>query len=1019
MPSDIQARLRRLLQDLLAPGVLPALVLSGCLGVTAVLWRGAAADAEQDAQADFDGRVRELVNNLDQRMQTYVQVLYGVQGLFASSQQVDREEFQTYLAGQDLNRHFPGVHGVGYMQLVGAQQIEVHQAIVRRGGHPDYRVFPPGQRDWYSPIIYLEPFTDNNRLAFGFDPASEARRRAALEQARDSGLPAMSASIKLVQEIAGTPEQAGFLIVLPVYNHPQPIATLAQRRAAINGWVYAPFRVGDLMAGLGGPRAAALDVEIYDGDAVAPEALMYDSAPQAKAGDGLRSTRQQISIASHRWTLRISMLPAPSVRSDKAQQIAGFGGAISVLLAGLTWLLARGRRQARQGQQRSHALAEELKEGQHALMVLADSAQRSQAMLRSILDSTVDGILVDDLKGTVLNSNRRFRELWNVPEQLDWQGDGAVLMAHMCAQLRHPECGLRLDEPAQLVLPGVQRGAALAEEHEVLLLKDGRVIEKHTRALQMGSEPARLWSFRDITERTSIEQREQARRHVLELLATGAPLQTILESVVLGVEAANEDMLCSILLLDESGEHLLVGAAPSLPAFFNAALHGKSIHSGLGACGQAILTRSRVIVEDIRSAPSWAEYRDQALQAGLGSCWSDPIISTSGAVLGTFAIYHRDARLPSMANIALIEQGARVAGIAIEQAQAAVALRAGEARFRSLYDHAPVALWEQDWSAVRNALAEFESSGIDDLEAYLQANPSQLRRLASLVRILDVNAAALEQVAAPPGRKDLAELTLAQNFDAAAMPNFAQAVTALAQGRHFFACEGSFERLDGVARLNELTLLVMPGHTHSLDFVIVSTLDITERRRMDDELRVLATTDFLTGLPNRREFMRRLHEEQGRLQRDIGAGAAVLLLDIDHFKRINDEHGHAAGDAVLRQLAELMREGQRKIDMLGRIGGEEFAVLLPGTDLDAAAVFAERLRLKVEQTPMVLDDGRTLAITVSIGIAAMGGKTPAGDPALIRADQALYCAKRGGRNRVELMDVEADRPGLQVPAASG
>jgi hypothetical protein len=92
---------------------------------------------------------------------------------------------------------------------------------------------------------------------------------------------------------------------------------------------------------------------------------------------------------------------------------------------------------------------------------------------------------------------------------------------------------------------------------------------------------------------------------VLELLATGAPLQTILESVVLGVEADNEDMLCSILLLDESGEHLLVGAAPSLPAFFNAAVHGKSI-SGAGACGEAVLTRNRVIVEDIRSAPSWA-----------------------------------------------------------------------------------------------------------------------------------------------------------------------------------------------------------------------------------------------------------------------------------------------------------------------------------------------------------------------------------------------------------------------------
>jgi len=1017
MPILSQARLRRLLQDLLSPAVLPALVLTGCLGVTALLWHSAADDAEQDAQADFDGRVRELVNSLDQRMQTYMQVLYGVQGLFVSSEHVDREEFRAYLAGQDLSHHFPGMHGVGYMPLVGARQREEHEAIVRRGGHRGYHVFPDVERPWHAPVVYLEPFNASNLRAFGFDAASEPRRRATLEQARDSGQPAMSSVIRLVQE-TGVAEQAGFLMMLPLYNRGQPTATLAQRRAAISGWVYAPFRVGDLMAGLGGPRAAVLDVAIYDGDAIAPEELMYGSP--ALAGSRLRATRQQISIGNHRWTLHISARPAPaSARSDRAQQTAAAGAGVSLLLAWLTWLLARGRVRARQALERSRTLAEELKEGQTTLMVLADSAQRSQAVLRSILDSTIDGILVDNLHGTVLNSNRRFRELWNVPEHLDWQGDGAVLMTHMCAQLRHPECGLRLEAPAQLTLPGVQRGAPLEEAHEVLHLKDGRVIEKTTRGLQLGSEPARIWSFRDITERTRIEQREQTRRQVLELLATGAPLQTILESVVRGVEADNEEMLCSVLLLDERGERLLVGAAPSLPAFFNAAVHGKPVQGGLGACGQAILTRSRVIVEDIRQAPSWVEYRDLALQARLGSCWSDPIFGTNGAVLGTFAIYHRDARLPSLANIALIEQAARLAGIAIEQAQAAVALRAGEARFRSLYDHAPVALWEQDWSGVRAALAELELSGIDDLAAWLQANPSQLRRLASLVRILDVNAAALEQVAAPPGRKEVSELTLAQNFDAAAMPNFARAVTALAQGQHFYACEGSFERLDGVARLNELTLLVMPGHTHSLDFVIVSTLDITERRRMNDELRVLATTDFLTGLPNRREFMGRLDQEQGRLQREIGACAAVLLLDIDHFKRINDEHGHAAGDAVLRQLADLMRDGQRKIDMLGRIGGEEFAILLPGTDLDAAAVFAERLRQRVEQTPMRLDDGATLAITVSIGVAAMGGRTAGGDPALIRADQALYCAKRGGRNRVELMDAEADRPGLQVPAASG
>ena len=278
---------------------------------------------------------------------------------------------------------------------------------------------------------------------------------------------------------------------------------------------------------------------------------------------------------------------------------------------------------------------------------------------------------------------------------------------------------------------------------------------------------------------------------------------------------------------------------------------------------------------------------------------------------------------------------------------------------------------------------------------------------------------ALAQVGAPPGSKDATALTLAQNFDADAMPGFARAVTALVRGERFFSCEGSFERLDGVSRLNELTLMVMPGHTDSLDFVIVSTLDTTEKRRMHDELRVLATTDFLTGLPNRREFMNRLAEEQERLQRDIGACTAVLLLDLDHFKRINDEYGHAAGDAVLRQLSELMRQDQRKIDMRGRIGGEEFAILLPGATLGKAAVFADRLRQRIADTPMELDDGSRLTVTVSIGIAVMGGRQPGGDAALVRADQALYTAKRGGRNRVVLIDVEADRPGVQVPAASG
>ena len=997
---------------MLRPSVIAGVTLAACLGLTGVLYHDARQDAAQEAQTTFDSQVRELINSIDRRMQTYVQVVYGAQGLFASAGHVTRAEFHTYVAGQQLELRFPGIHGVGYITSVTAAQAPAFTASVRAEGFADFAIDPAGERPAYGPITYLEPFSGSNLRAFGFDVLSEPIRRAALEQARDSGMPAMTGKIRLRQETM-EPAQAGFLVVLPVYRPGLPLTTLPERRAALQGWVYAPFRLGEVMAGLEMEGASRVQVEIFDGDAAVPSALMYDSTP-GTVGNGLSSI-QKVSIAGHRWTIKLDAMPAldgPRNQLGKPQLIAVLGAAFGVLMAGMTWLLARSRLDTGHALARARQLTDELKDGQSSLLRLADSAQRSQAMLRSILDSTVDGILVDDLQGTVLSSNRRFRELWNVPEQLDWESDGAVLMQHMNAQLSHPE-----------LHPLPRAGELREERRELLRLVDGRVIEQTTRAMQLGKEQARLRSFRDMTERTQIEQREQTRRHVLELLASGAPLPSILEAVVLGVEAGGEGMLCSILLLDEDGEHFSVGAAPSLPPFFNAAVQGVSIHSNVGSCCPAALTGKRIIVEDISTDPGWAPFRDIAAKARLGACWSEPILNAAGKVLGTFAIYHATPQRPSPAHLAQIDQAAHLAGIAIEQAQAAQALHAGEARFRSLYDNAPVALWEQDWSAVRTALGELKASGVDDLGRYLQANPSVLPRLAGMVKILDLNAAALVQVGADPDHKQLEVLSLAQVFDTAAMPRFGEAVAALAAGRQLFACEGSFQRLDGVSRLNELTLLVMPGHTQSLDFVIASTLDITERKRMNDELMLLATTDFLTGLPNRREFMLRLNGEQARLHRDIGGCAAVLLLDLDHFKRVNDEYGHAAGDAVLRHLATLIRDCQRKVDMPGRVGGEEFAILLPGTDLDAAGVFAERLRQRIADSPVPLDGGRSIVVTASIGIAAMCGSDAAGEAALSRADQALYRAKRGGRNRVEVLPTgeaeRADRPGSSIPAASG
>ncbi|MEG1116036.1 MAG: GAF domain-containing protein, partial [Janthinobacterium sp.] len=565
---------------------------------------------------------------------------------------------------------------------------------------------------------------------------------------------------------------------------------------------------------------------------------------QSAGASGILSARQAITIAGHAWTLRVRAMPGFDGEMMARPRVVAWTGVLaSLVLALAAWLLAAGRARAQAALARASELAAQLEQGQASVLAMAEAAQRSQAMLRNILDSTIDGILVDNVNGRIFTSNRRFRDLWQVPDALDWQADGAALVRHVESQLEQaaPFLGARLHAPH-----------GHRERRDVLHLRDGRVVEQYVRSMQLGNEQARLWTFRDISERSQMERREHTRRQVLEMLATGAPLERVLESVVLSVQADHPAMLCSILLLDESRHRLVLGAAPSLPAFFNLSSHGHDLDTLQGVHGiaaQAVRDGQRVVVPDLHADAR--ETMELACQAQLQSCWAEPVRGGSGKLLGVLMAYHRQPALPSAAHLARLSEAAHLAGMAIEQAQVALALRAGEARFRSLYDHAPVALWEQDWSAVRAALDVLEQAGVRDLGAHFQANPDALRRLAGLVRIIDANGAALAQVRANEDDQRRGALSLAQNFDDSALPRFGDALLALAGGAHLYECESSFVRLDGAARQNELSLLVMPGHADSLDFVMVSSLDITERKRMNAELLQLATTDFLTGLPNR------------------------------------------------------------------------------------------------------------------------------------------------------------------------
>jgi diguanylate cyclase (GGDEF)-like protein/PAS domain S-box-containing protein len=363
-----------------------------------------------------------------------------------------------------------------------------------------------------------------------------------------------------------------------------------------------------------------------------------------------------------------------------------------------------------------------------------------------------------------------------------------------------------------------------------------------------------VWGIiEDITERREAELRQQHHNRVLKMLTDKVPLASILQTIALDVEAVRPNLLCSILLLDAQGKHLRHGAAPSLPDFYTQAIDGMAIGAGVGSCGTAAFTGERVIVQDIATHPYWAPFLDLTRRAGLGSCWSQPILSGTGKVLGTFALYHRQPCDPMPAELLWIEDEALLTALVIEKDAEARQLNDSETRYRHMAQH-----------------------------------------------------------------------------------------------------------------------------------------------------------DALTGLANRALFNDRLQRDLASARRDQ-TSLALLFIDLDKFKPVNDQHGHAVGDLLLQEVAQRMQACVRDSDTVARIGGDEFVVLLRDVAGKAEALaVANKIRASLEQ-PFELE-GHSLGIGCSAGVA-LYPQHGADDLTLTNnADYAMYQAKERGRNQVVLYQATGSAP---------
>ena len=385
---------------------LPWALLSMGLIVTIAAAFYVKTEIETDAKMEFDFTCSQIQLRIHARMRDHAQILLDAAALFDASDEVTRERWHAFTLKQKVDQYLPGVQGIGFTRMILRDQLAQFIQEVRSEGFPDYQVKPEGDREIYTPVIWLEPFSGRNLRAFGYDTFSEPVRRTAMEQARDADAPVLTAKVILVQETAQD-VQAGTLMFVPVYRKGMPTDTVEARRAAVYGWVYSPYRMKDLMQGiLGGWDSESkqqIRMQIFDNDQLTPDSLLYDNQPQMK---NRISSAQQLTIQTpidlngHTWYLRFTQTYGQPTYGT-AYGVLFSGIAISLLLLGLILSLLNTKFRA-----------------QHLADQLTDELRDSEQSYRNqFTGNSTAMLLIDPSDETIIDANAAAIGFYGYPRE--------------------------------------------------------------------------------------------------------------------------------------------------------------------------------------------------------------------------------------------------------------------------------------------------------------------------------------------------------------------------------------------------------------------------------------------------------------------------------------------------------------------------------------------------------------------------------------------------------------------------
>ncbi|MCP5215544.1 MAG: EAL domain-containing protein [Pseudomonadales bacterium] len=708
----------------------------------------------------------------------------------------------------------------------------------------------------------------------------------------------------------------------------------------------------------------------------------------------------------------------------------------------------------------------------------------SEQRLLAIVDNAPSIICLKDLEGKFLLVNNQFEQLFNVKrDQLIGKTDFDIFPKEIAE-------GVQAQDKEVIKNNGPLIQEDQAPDHNS---NQYYITKKFPLRDEKGKPYAVCGLSTNITKYKHAENLITGQNQLLELISRGdTSLYQVFEAIINFTETHCPNTRASILRLEET--KLRHGAAPSMPSAYNEIIDGLEIGSNMGSCGTAAYLNERVMVADVATDPRWVAFSELGDKFGFRACWSEPIVDSKGVVLGTFALYRKEAGVPDEDEIALIDAMGHIVGIAMERkkiqdelasaneewmqamdefgdavfltdmerrlvrANKAFYHRIGSTPAKSVgksildsmdprHDRATckacqlqdrgeegVVVFEQgdtnnpssDWPAeVTIKLVRGEYGAPTGMLVTLRdLSPSrrveeQLRLAASVFEntsegvvitdhqgnILEVNDACIEILGYQ--RKDVVgqnpRLWKSERHDKLFYEILWKSLTEVGQWRG----EIWNRHKNGTVFPVWSSINKVENEQGQLTHYIAIFSDISHIKKSQEQLDHLAHHDALTGLPNRLLLNERLTQSIKHAERQ-NTQLAVIFMDLDRFKNINDSLGHPAGDSLLSAIAQTLKKTVRSGDTVARIGGDEFVLLLEdiGSSYHAASIAEKVMRVFAN---CVQIGGREIQTTASMGISLypQDGKDAA--ELLRNADAAMYRAKDEGRNTFEFYTEELTR----------